>query len=91
METPKIARGIELSRSIVARNSNIFYAIHKKLILEIALLVPTRPNKFRRAGFILARTGPPQNVRAATNRYICTKGCDVGERMREGYSDNDDT
>lgn len=61
-------------------------AIRKKLILEIAGLPNMRPS-----GFFRAQIAPPQNVRPAPNGYTYTKGCDIGERMREGYWDDDDT
>jgi hypothetical protein len=72
---------------VVARDFKDFArAIRKKLILEIAGLQPARPS-----GFIRAQIAPPQNVRPAPNGYTYQKGCDIGERMREGYWADDDT
>lgn len=72
---------------VVARDFKDFArAIRKKLILEIAGMPPARPS-----GFIRAQIAPPQNVRPAPNGYTYKKGCDIGERMREGYWADDDT
>ncbi|MFT7572088.1 MAG: hypothetical protein ACI9JL_003136 [Paracoccaceae bacterium] len=72
---------------VVARDFKDFArAIRKKLVLEIAGIPHTQPS-----GFIRAQIAPPQNVRPAPNGYTYTKGCDIGERMREGYWDDDDT
>tara|TARA_R110002072_G_scaffold195447_1_gene352774 strand:- start:2952 stop:3806 length:855 start_codon:yes stop_codon:yes gene_type:complete len=77
---------------VVARDFKDFArAIRKKLVLEIAGLQPVRPKIFRNAGFIRAQIAPPQNVRPAPNGYTYEKGCDIGERMREGYWADDDT
>jgi hypothetical protein len=61
-------------------------AIRKKLVLEIAGLAPPR-----RSGFIRAKIDPPLNVRPSPNGYTYAKGCDIGERMCEGYWADDDT
>lgn len=72
---------------VVARDFKDFArAIRKKLVLEIAGIPQTRPS-----GFIRAQIAPPQNVRPAPNGYTYKKGCDIGERMREGFWDDDDT
>ena len=77
---------------VVARDFKDFArAIRKKLILEIAGIDPSRSPVLRKAGFIRAQIAPPQNVRPAPNGYIYAKGCDIGERMREGYWADDDT
>lgn len=77
---------------VVARDFKDFArAIRKKLVLEIAGLVPARPKNSRKAGFIRAQIAPPQNVRPAPNGYTYKQGCDIGERMREGYWADDDT
>ena len=72
---------------VVARDFKDFApAIRKKLVLEIAGLQPAHPT-----GFIRAQVTPSQNVRPAPNGYTYTKGCDIGERMRQGYWADDDT
>lgn len=72
---------------VVARDFKDFArAIRKKLILEIAGRVPTRPT-----GFIPVQIAPPRHIRPAPNGYTYPKGCDIGERMREGYWADDDT
>jgi hypothetical protein len=77
---------------VMARDFKDFArAIRKKLILEIAGLAPAPPNNFNRGGFIRAQIAPAQNVRPAPNGYTYAKGCDIGERMREGYWADDDT
>lgn len=70
---------------VVARDFRDFArAIRKKLILEIAGLTPPR-------GFIRAQIEPPRHIRPSPNGYTYKKGCDIGERMREGYWADDDT
>ncbi|CAN0567602.1 unnamed protein product, partial [Laminaria digitata] len=72
---------------VVARDFKDFArAIRKKLILEIAGIAPPHP-----PGFIRAQIAPPRHVRPAPNGYTYAKGCDIGERMREGYWADDDT
>jgi hypothetical protein len=72
---------------VVARDFNDFArAIRRKLILEIAGLQPA-PQR----GFIRAQIEPPRHIRPAPNGYTYKKGCDIGERMREGYWADDDT
>jgi hypothetical protein len=72
---------------VVARDFKDFArAIRKKLVLEIAGLTPRRST-----GFIRAKIDPPLNVRPSPNGYTYAKGCDIGERMREGYWADDDT
>jgi hypothetical protein len=76
----------------VARNFKyLSRRICKKLILELAGLAPASPKNSRRAGFIRARVEPSQNVRPAPNGHTYTKGCNIGEHMREGYWADDDT
>lgn len=72
---------------VVARDFRDFArAIRKKLVLEIAGLVPPRTT-----GFIRAKVDPPLYVRPSPNGYTYAKGCDIGERMRDGYWADDDT
>ena len=72
---------------VVARDfSDFARAIRKKLVLEIAGLMPPRPT-----GFIRAKIDPPLNVRPSPNGYTYAKSCDIGERMRDGYWADDDT
>ena len=72
---------------VVARDFKDFArAIRKKLVLEIAGLAPPRAT-----GFIRAKIAPPLNVRPSPNGYTYAKGCDIGERMRDGYWADDDT
>ena len=75
---------------MVARDFKDFArAIRRKLILEIAAAPPE--NRRSRSGFILeasahSRPRPPRP------REVYDKGCDIGERMREGYwGDLDDS
>lgn len=72
---------------VVARDFKDFArAIRRKLILEIAGLQPV-PQR----GFIRAQLKPPRHIRPAPNGYTYNKGCDIGERMRDGYWADDDT
>jgi hypothetical protein len=72
---------------VVAREFKDFArAIRRKLILEIAGLQPAP-----QCGFIRTQVEPPRHIRPAPNGYTYKKGCDIGERMREGYWADDDT
>lgn len=70
---------------VVARNFQDFArAIRKKLVLEIAGLPP-----LRRSLFIRTQTPPVQGLRPSPNGYTYAKGCDIGERLRNGYWPDD--
>jgi hypothetical protein len=70
---------------VVARDFRDFArAIRRKLILEIAGKRPPRARIWR------AQLEPSERVRPAPNGYTYAKGCDIGERMREGYWSDDD-
>lgn len=70
---------------VVARNFQDFArAIRKKLVLEIAGLPPVR-----RSLFVRAQLAPSQRLRPSPNGYTYAKGCDIGERLRNGYWPDD--
>lgn len=72
---------------VVARDFKDFArAIRRKLVLEISDLSPPR-----RTGFIRAQVTATPNIRPSPNGYTYAKGCDIGERMRDGYWADDDT
>ena len=75
---------------VVARDFKDFArAIRRKLILEIA----AAPPEFRRArsGFIL-KASAHSRLRPRRSGGVYEKGCDIGERMRQGYwGDLDDS
>lgn len=72
---------------VVARDFKDFArAIRRKLILEIAgLTPPPEPRVWR------AQLAPSDRVRPSPGGYTYAKGCDIGERMREGFWADDDT
>jgi len=72
---------------VVARDFKDFArAIRRKLILEIAgLTPPPEPRVWR------AQLAPSDRVRPSPGGYTYAKGCDIGERMREGFWGDDDT
>jgi hypothetical protein len=57
-------------------------AIRRKLILEIA---GRRPEIRRAGGGLLIRASAHSRRRAPRSGYVYKKGCDIGERMRDGY------
>ncbi len=66
---------------VVAKNFHDFArAIRRKLVLEIAGLVPPFQGETQ-----YAQIAPPRNVRPSPNGYTYEKGCDIGERMRDSY------
>lgn len=66
---------------VVARSFEDFArAIRKKLVLEIAYMVPEEPPRLIRAAM-----SPSARVRPAPNGYTFERGCDIGERLRDSY------
>jgi hypothetical protein len=66
---------------VVAKNFHDFArAIRRKLVLEIAGLVPPFQTEMQ-----YAQIAPPRNIRPSPNGYTYEKGCDIGERMRDSY------
>ena len=61
-------------------------AIRRKLILEIAGLTPAPAPRVWRV-----QLEPSNRIRPSPGGYTYAKGCDIGERMREGYWADDDT
>ncbi|MGB0630815.1 MAG: DUF1194 domain-containing protein [Alphaproteobacteria bacterium] len=72
---------------VVARDFKDFArAIRRKLILEIAGLTPAPEPRIWHA-----QIAPSDRIRPSPGGYTYAKGCDIGERMREGYWADDDT
>ncbi len=72
---------------VIARDFEDFArAIRRKLILEIAGLTPPPAPRIWRA-----QLEPSERIRQSPGGYTYPKGCDIGERMREGYWADDDT